>query len=93
MAGHIDYSQPTGPVGPPPQAHGVVYTTLHYDTPWSYDNYLKTGGYSAWRKILSEKIAPADRAVALGIVVVRVVRHYFSPSSSSSTFAASSFSW
>ena len=33
----------------------------------------------------------ADRAVALGIVAVSA--HYFSPSSSSSTFAASSFSW
>jgi len=50
----------TGPVGPAPQPHQVVYTTLHYDTPWSYENYLKTGGYAALRKILEEKIAPAD---------------------------------
>ncbi|MGV8940168.1 MAG: NADH-quinone oxidoreductase subunit NuoF [Lysobacter sp.] len=57
---HHDYSKGYGPVGPAPQEHNVVYTTLHYDTPWSYDNYLKTGGYSAWRKILDEKIAPAD---------------------------------
>ncbi|MGY1424989.1 NADH-quinone oxidoreductase subunit NuoF [Lysobacter sp. A289] len=57
---HHDYSKGYGPVGPAPQEHSVVYTTLHYDTPWSYDNYLKTGGYSAWRKILDEKIAPAD---------------------------------
>ena len=49
---HHDYSKGYGPVGPPPSEHSVVYTTLHYDTPWSYDNYLKTGGYSAWRKIL-----------------------------------------
>ena len=60
MAGHIDYSQPTGPVGPPPQAHGVVYTTLHFDKPWSYENYLKTGGYSALRRILEERIPQAD---------------------------------
>ena len=58
--GHIDYSQPTGPVGPAPQEHNVVYTTLHFDKPWSYENYLKTGGYSALRRILEEKIAPAD---------------------------------
>lgn len=57
---HHDYSKGTGPVGPAPQEHNVVYTTLHFDTPWSYDNYVKTGGYSAWRKILAEKIAPAD---------------------------------
>jgi NADH-quinone oxidoreductase subunit F len=58
--GHHDYSKGYGPVGPAPQEHNVVYTTLHFDTPWSYDNYLKTGGYSAWRKILTDRIAPAD---------------------------------
>jgi NADH-quinone oxidoreductase subunit F len=49
----------TGPVGPAPQEHNVVYTTLHFDKPWSYENYLKTGGYSALRKILEEKIEPS----------------------------------
>jgi NADH-quinone oxidoreductase subunit F len=58
--GHHDYSAPTGPVGPAPAAHNVVCTTLHYDKPWSYENYLKTGGYSALRRILEERIAPAD---------------------------------
>ncbi|MBP6627686.1 MAG: NADH-quinone oxidoreductase subunit F, partial [Arenimonas sp.] len=58
MAHHSHYSQPTGPVGPAPQEHSVVYTTLHFDTPWSYENYLKTGGYSAWRKILADKPDP-----------------------------------
>ncbi len=57
---HHDYLKSTGPVGPAPQEHSVVYTTLHFDAPWTYDNYVKTGGYSAWRKILAEKIAPAD---------------------------------
>ena len=60
----------TGPVGPPPQDHNVVYTTLHYDTPWSYENYLKTGGYQAWRKVLTEKIDPAtivDQVKASGL--------------------------
>ncbi|MUV15041.1 NADH-quinone oxidoreductase subunit NuoF [Noviluteimonas gilva] len=59
MAGHSHYSDPTGPVGPAPQEHNVVYTTLHFDKPWSYENYLKTGGYAALRKILEEKIEPA----------------------------------
>ena len=36
-------SHSTGPVGPAPKEHQVVYTTLHFDKPWSYENYLKTG--------------------------------------------------
>ena len=59
MAHHSHYSEGYGPVGPAPQEHNVVYTTLHFDKPWSYENYLKTGGYSAWRKILAEKMDPA----------------------------------
>jgi len=42
-----------------PQEHNVVFTTLHYDQPWSYDSYLKAAGYQAWRKILTEKPDPA----------------------------------
>jgi NADH-quinone oxidoreductase subunit F len=39
----------------------VCFATLQFeDTPWSYDNYLKTGGYQAWKKILEEKISPED---------------------------------
>ena len=60
--GHHDYSKGYGPVGPAPQEHNVVYTTLHFDKPWSYDNYLKTGGYSALRKIIEEKM---DRAAII----------------------------
>ncbi|HET7932007.1 MAG TPA: NADH-quinone oxidoreductase subunit F, partial [Rhodanobacteraceae bacterium] len=41
--------------GPEPQQHQVVYTTLHFDTPWTIDNYRKTGGWQAWEKILAEK--------------------------------------
>ncbi|MGD9582080.1 MAG: NADH-quinone oxidoreductase subunit NuoF [Lysobacterales bacterium] len=44
-------------VGPIPSEHNVVFTTLHFDQPWSYDSYLKAGGYQAWRKILSENIS------------------------------------
>ena len=37
----------------------VCYATLQFkDQPWSYENYLKVGGYEAWRKILNEKISP-----------------------------------
>jgi len=39
----------------------VCFATLQFeDQPWSYENYLKTGGYEAWRKILKEKISPED---------------------------------
>jgi NADH-quinone oxidoreductase subunit F len=55
---HHDSHHATGPVGPAPKEHQVVYTTLHFDKPWSYENYLKTGGYSALRKIIEEKIPP-----------------------------------
>ncbi len=46
-------------VGPAPQEHQVVYTTLHYDTPWSLESYRKADGYKAWEKILAEKTDPA----------------------------------
>ncbi|HET7587426.1 MAG TPA: NADH-quinone oxidoreductase subunit NuoF, partial [Gammaproteobacteria bacterium] len=36
------------------------YETLQFDEPWTYENYLKIGGYEAWKKILKEKISPAD---------------------------------
>ncbi|MGB5279244.1 MAG: NADH-quinone oxidoreductase subunit NuoF [Gammaproteobacteria bacterium] len=40
-------------------ANEVCFATLQFeDQPWSYDNYLKTGGYKAWREILKEKIPP-----------------------------------
>ena len=47
-------------VGPAPQEHQVVYTTLHYDTPWSLQSYRKADGYKAWEKILAEKPDPAS---------------------------------
>src|SRR5690606_34355712 len=59
-AGHSHSSEGYGPVGPAPKEHQAVYTTLHFDKPWSYENYLKTGGYQALRKVLTEKIPPAD---------------------------------
>jgi NADH-quinone oxidoreductase subunit F len=45
-------------IGPLPQEHNVCFTTLHYEQPWSYDSYLKSGGYAAWNRILGEKIPP-----------------------------------
>ncbi len=36
------------------------YATLGHDVPWSMETYRKIGGYTAWEKILREKISPAD---------------------------------
>ncbi|MBB1471789.1 NADH-quinone oxidoreductase subunit NuoF [Luteimonas sp. MC1782] len=59
MAQHQHHvSEGYGPVGPAPKEHQAVYTTLHFDKPWSYESYLKTGGYSALRRILEEKMDP-----------------------------------
>ena len=38
----------------------VCFATLQYDQPWTMESYLKSGGYQALRKILDEKISPAD---------------------------------
>ena len=42
-------------------ANEVCFATLQFkDQPWSYENYLKTGGYKAWREILKNKITPEE---------------------------------
>jgi len=46
-------------VGPAPQDHQVVLTTLHFEKPWAMDSYEQMDGYKAWRKILAEKPDPA----------------------------------
>ncbi|HEX5512810.1 MAG TPA: NADH-quinone oxidoreductase subunit NuoF [Gammaproteobacteria bacterium] len=41
-------------------ANEVCFTTLQFDQPWTLENYLKVGGYQAWRKILAEKTPPEE---------------------------------
>ncbi len=36
----------------------VILNTLHFEQPWTLENYLKVGGYQALRKVLSEKMTP-----------------------------------
>jgi NADH-quinone oxidoreductase subunit F len=36
----------------------IILNTMHFDQPWTLENYLKVGGYQALRKILAEKISP-----------------------------------
>ena len=42
----------------PEMLNGVCLATLKYDSPWTLESYLKTGGYQAWQQILKEKTAP-----------------------------------
>ena len=42
-------------------ANEVCYATLQFESEqWSYENYLKVGGYQAWNKIVQEKLSPED---------------------------------
>ncbi|RFA30573.1 NADH-quinone oxidoreductase subunit F [Alkalilimnicola ehrlichii] len=41
-------------------ANEVCFQTLQFDEPWTLENYLKTGGYESWRKVLNEKTPPED---------------------------------
>ncbi len=36
----------------------IIFNTLHFDQPWTLENYLKVGGYKALGKVLSEKLSP-----------------------------------
>ena len=38
----------------------VCFDTLQFDEPWTLENYLKVGGYQAWKKILQQKTLPED---------------------------------
>lgn len=42
------------------QLNNVCYQTLKFDQPWTLENYISVGGYSAWEKILREKISPDE---------------------------------
>ena len=40
------------------QLNNVCFQTLKFDQPWTLENYISVGGYSAWIKILQENISP-----------------------------------
>ncbi|MFO1436312.1 MAG: NADH-quinone oxidoreductase subunit NuoF [Gammaproteobacteria bacterium] len=40
------------------QLNQCCYETLQFDEPWTLANYLKIGGYEAWKKVLAEKTPP-----------------------------------
>jgi NADH-quinone oxidoreductase subunit F len=39
-------------------ANEICFATRHFDEPWTLENYLKVGGYEAWKKILAGKTPP-----------------------------------
>ncbi|MEJ2645183.1 MAG: NADH-quinone oxidoreductase subunit NuoF [Gammaproteobacteria bacterium] len=41
-------------------ANEVCFATLQFDEPWTLENYLKVGGYQAWKKILKDKTPQAQ---------------------------------
>jgi NADH-quinone oxidoreductase subunit F len=49
----------------------VCYRTLHFDEPWTLENYLKVGGYQVLRKILTEKTLPAEIIAELKTATLR----------------------
>lgn len=36
----------------------IIFNTLHFEQPWTLENYLKVGGYQALRKVIAEKMLP-----------------------------------
>jgi len=39
------------------QLNQVCFTTLGFDEPWTYENYLKVGGYQAWERVLKGELS------------------------------------
>jgi NADH-quinone oxidoreductase subunit F len=52
-------------------ANEVCYATLQFDQPWTLENYLKVGGYQAWRKILADKTPPEEIVESLKKAALR----------------------
>jgi NADH-quinone oxidoreductase subunit F len=36
----------------------IIFNTLHFEQPWTLENYLKVGGYQALRKVITAKMTP-----------------------------------
>src|SRR3569832_1867293 len=52
-------------------ANEVCFQTLQFDKPYTLENYLKVGGYQAWRKVLAEKTPPEEIISELKISALR----------------------
>ena len=40
------------------EMNNVCYATLKFEEPWTFKNYLKVGGYQAWKNIINKKRDP-----------------------------------
>ncbi|SVD01112.1 uncharacterized protein METZ01_LOCUS353966, partial [marine metagenome] len=40
------------------EMNNVCYATLKFREPWTFKNYLKVGGYKAWKNIINKKTNP-----------------------------------
>jgi NADH-quinone oxidoreductase subunit F len=40
------------------EQNAVCYVTRQFEEPWTWETYLKVGGYQSWRRILGERIPP-----------------------------------
>ncbi len=40
------------------EMNSVCFATRDFDSPWTFDNYLKVDGYKAWHRIMQEKMPP-----------------------------------
>lgn len=49
----------------------VCFRTLHLDNPSSLEAYLKVGGYSVWKKILTEQTPPSEIIAQLKLSCLR----------------------
>src|SRR5579863_2299983 len=52
-------------------ANEICFRTLHLDQPWKLATYQSAGGYEQWKKILKEKIPPADIIEAVKLSALR----------------------
>lgn len=49
----------------------VCYRTFHLSKPWTLESYQSVGGYSAWKKILTEQIPPSEIIEQLKLSALR----------------------
>jgi NADH-quinone oxidoreductase subunit F len=52
-------------------ANEICFRTLHLDKPWTLGTYESIGGYQQWKKILAEKLPPAQIVDALKLSALR----------------------
>lgn len=52
-------------------ANEICFRTLNLDKPWTLATYLSAGGYSQWKKVLTEKMPPEKVVEAIKVSALR----------------------